>query len=223
MTINFLDPILSKLFYLLQTRGWISMDAGSMESIGRRAGCDFFHGVSKGCFLHNSWDFVIKIPYYGFHATKDYCAEEEISYLEIKEKYPLCSDLFAETEYLCTCGEIPVYAQRKVFQSVDEILWDRHYDWFINELRKYSADLSSSSAEFGRDYDNIIGSRLSALFCAAVVRSYGYKAFKALCKWITDTDQNDPHSSNVGFTKDLFPIIFDFSGWYDNDNSGSTF
>ena len=224
MTINLLDPILTKLFHLLQTCGWISMDTDSMEAIGNRAGCAFFHGVSKGCFMHNSWDFVIKIPYYGFNASKDYCAEEEIAYLEIKEKYPLCSGMFAETEYLCTCGEIPVYAQRKIFQSVDELLWNHHYDWFIKDLRKYSADLSSSSKDFARDYDKVIGSRISSLFCAAIVRAYGYKAFKTLCKWIVDTDQNDLHASNIGFTEDLYPIIFDFSGWYDNDDSsGSSF
>lgn len=216
MKVNLSDPILSRLLYLLETCGWIDMDAWDMEAIAKRAGCYFFHGVSKGCFMHNSWDFVVKIPYYGCEASKDYCAEEEIAYLEIKEKYPLCAKLFAETEYLCKCGEIRVYVQKKVAKSADELAWDGGK--FFDTILDYCHDLDQWET-FKEDYFRVSSSRIGSAFCAAVIRAYGYRVFRSLCKWILDTDQNDLHGSNVGYTENNLPIIFDFSGWYENPSS----
>jgi hypothetical protein len=223
MKINKHDARFIRLLDLLTSCGWADMASDDMEAIANRANCDFFHGVSKGVFTCDDWDFVIKIPLYADEdASMNYCEEEYQAYCSICKNYPLCAPLFAPVAFVGWYGEIPVYAQDKIFRDLCECYWEKDTETWAENLRKETNQYicnratSDESREFYADYrTDVSASRLASEFYYLILKTCGMAVCKSLRKWITETKQNDLHSANVGITKDFKPIIFDFSGWYD--------
>lgn len=222
MKINKHDTRFIRLLDLLTDCGWADMASDDMEAIAERADCNFFHGVSKGVFTCDDWDFVVKIPLYADEdASMNYCEKEYQAYRSICKDYPLCAPLFAPINFLGWYGEIAVYAQDKIFRDLGDCYWERDTEEWIENLRResnqYISDLSSAERrEFYTDYrSGVSASRLASEFYYLILKTCGMAVCKNLMKWITETDQNDLHAGNVGITKDFKPVIFDFSGWYD--------
>jgi hypothetical protein len=222
MKINKHDTRFIRLLDLLTDRGWADMASDDMEAIANRADCIFFHGVSKGVFTCDNWDFVIKIPLYADEdASMNYCEKEYQAYCSICKDYPLCAPLFAPIKFLGWYGEIAVYAQDKIFRDLCDCHWHKDTEEWVENLRhesnQYMSYLSSAERrEFFTDYrSGVSASRLASEFYYLILKTCGMAVCKNLMKWITETGQNDLHAGNVGITKNFKPIIFDFSGWYD--------
>lgn len=207
MTINFGDAHLTRLLYLLANFGWREMDSEDMGALADRADCEFTYGASKGVFLHDDWDFVIKIPLYENDDTRDYCKMEFAAYNSILRDYPLCKDLFMEICYLGEYGEIPVYAQTKIQTIFCDYLWTCNQSQYDEVY-----DTRKSNFDFDIVCDKLSGSRLSNLFALLIFKTFGLAVLETFARWVNDTDQTDLHSANVGFYNNL-PCVFDFAGW----------
>ena len=207
MIINFEDSHLSRLLKLLETCGWREMDSGDMEAIADRADCEFTYGASKGVFMCDNWDFVVKIPLYENDDEHNYCEMEFAAYNQILRDYPLCKDLFVEVCYLGEYGEIPVYAQTKI-QSI--------FCEYLSFCDQKDYDEVYTTRRNRRDFDivckKLSGSRLSKLFTLLVFKTFGMAVLQTFAQWVNDTDQTDLHAANVGLLNNL-PCVFDFAGW----------
>lgn len=214
MNINFLDPTLHYLLSLLEECGWESMTSDDMEAIADRCDCNFFHGVSRGCFVYKDWDFVIKVPLYADEdISTDYCKVEVEAYQRICKEYPLCVPLFAEIRYLGEYGEMKIYAQEKISQSWLDFQ-DTH-EIEADTICGERLDYSRKNPIFQNSLYEIAGSRLSFDYYFLILKVLGKAVFDSFTKWALDTAQTDLHDSNVGLTADNTPKIFDYAGFDD--------
>lgn len=213
MKIDYSNPILSHLLDLIMCDCWKDMEWDDMEAIADRAGCKFNIGVSKCVFSHKSWDFVLKIPYYGEGASIDYCHKEFNDYEDICARYPQIAPLFAKVCYLGEFGEMPVYAQEKVPFIFSDWKWD---NTIKDEIlyRNYSHRMDED-AHFEYIANRLRYSRMCKEFGELIIETFGMLVFNQFAQWVFDTNQGDLHNSNVGLTKYNKPIVFDFSGWDD--------
>lgn len=221
MNINFLDPVLTRLLDLLTSCGWADMASDDMCAIAERANCDFANGASKGCFMHPSWDYVLKVPLYADEDIEEnYCQREYEAYQTILNNYPDCASLFAPIKFIGWYGEMAVYAQEKIYRTYEQCRWanvqtQKWRESLNNEA--YSFVHSSKTKDAKRidwEYHAIVTySRLSLPFFYFIFKTFGSAVCEALVKWIKETDQDDLHEANVGITADFKPIIFDYSGF----------
>lgn len=213
MKIDYSNPVLSHVLDLIMRDCWKDMEWDDMEAIADRAGCGFNIGASKCVFSHKSWDFVLKIPYYGEGASIDYCHKEFNDYEEICARYPQIAPLFAEVRYLGEFGEMPVYAQKKVPFIFGDWKWDntaKSETLYKNYFRRMCEDVN-----FDRLANRLHYSRMCKEFGELIIETFGMLVFNKFAQWIFDTNQGDLHNSNVGLTANNKPIVFDFSGWDD--------
>ena len=213
MNIDYSNPVLSRALDLIMRDCWKDMEWDDMEVIADRAGCECNIGASKCVFSHKSWDFVLKIPYYGEGASIDYCRKEFNDYKEICARYPQIAHLFAKVCYLGEFGEMPVYAQEKVPFVFSNWAWNNTEE--TETLYQNYSDRMRKDEDFDDFAKRLRHSRMCKEFGELIIETFGMLIFNQFAKWIFDTKQGDLHNSNVGLTANNKPIVFDFSGWDD--------
>ena len=214
MYLDYSNPYFKKALDLIMRDCWRDMEEDDFEAIADRCDCEWHNGASKFVLTHKSWDFVLKIPFYGDGATINYCAKELQDYQEICEKYPMIAPLFAKIEFLDVYGEMPVYAQEKVNTIFSDWLGDISCEDYYG-LRDKTYDRIRADEEFAIVCNNARRARLNKMFCELIAETFGLIVLKLFAKWIMESNQGDLHNSNVGFTANEKPIVFDYSGFYD--------
>lgn len=184
-------------------------------------------GASKGVFLIDGCDKVIKVPYDGywessydedegydedfvsFHSANghnkyfeddsvwDYCENE-------LEKYKLAvslgfAEFFPETTFYGYVNDRPIYLQERVKTFYDRE--DREPSAHAKELYKSNGDKFKVA---------------NATWVQLLIDRFGLDKVNAFMDFIKEYDMDgDLHTGNIGFKYDGTPCILDFSGYRD--------
>lgn len=167
-----------------------------------------YHGETKTVFLHDGWDFVIKVPNYAHYPNRNYCQLEAENYN--KARSYRVERVLLETALLCTLRNgIQLYVQPRYTIDNSDFMDVRRN---VNRLRKkcnaYRKPIVSRVVE--KMYD---GYRVDNLWLSRVIQLYGKKFMRSLERWTQDNRIGDLHNANVGWINNK-PIILDYSGYF---------
>lgn len=178
---------------------------------------DFRFGTTKAVIDTNK-NFVIKIPFLEIGdvsvLNKNYIEEEIELYEGIKDECSWIAELFAPNVFLCKIRNHPIYIQEKCiplmeFYNKNE---GRYFDAEENFSKIY--DVLNSTRYYPEDE-----SLISPLFLYEILCEYGESGLKDFCHILETFCISDLIDSNVGFTAEGKPILFDYGGVEDTYNS----
>ena len=166
------------------------------------------NGETKTVFLHDGWDFVIKVPNYYSYARHNYCQLEADNYK--KACAYRVERVLLETALLCTLKNgIQLYVQpRYTIDNNDYMDSPIHRHRLQKKCNTYRKPIVSKVA--GEMYD---GFRLNNLWLSRVIQLYGKRFMRSLEKWTQENRIGDLHDCNVGWVNNK-PIILDYSGYF---------
>ena len=84
-------------------------------------------------------------------------------------------------------------------------------DDFIDELWEEFDDIFEEHLD-----EELHEEELPDEWCLAFVEKYGENELDKLFNFLEEKGINDLHAMNVGYTEDNSPIIFDYSGFFEN-------
>lgn len=172
------------------------------------AAFQYAYGESRFAVWHKDWDFVLKIPRYGY-ATIDFCQREVDNYREAFAYGVERICLPIEHVYTTPSG-IRIYKQKRydfcTSDGLDSKINYRHY------LRKRNVprDEKITAVVIGGCHQ---GYRINAYWIARMVQLYGKKFAKSFEQWTRDCRINDLHDFNTGWL-DNKPILLDYAGFF---------
>lgn len=174
-------------------------------------------GATKGILFFKDLDVVIKIPFigeescyeddviefYGADGDWDYCRLEANLYNCAKEKK--IEIFFAETKYITTIQDYPIYTQ-----PIVQIFYNSNIHKSFDESNKDYIKIKDSLVKTSRIIADNYGLESEWLFIA--FKKYGFYMLKKFLTFLKDYDINDLHSGNIGYKNNL-PILLDYSGY----------
>lgn len=165
-------------------------------------------GETKTVFLHDEWDFVIKVPNYYSYARHNYCQLEADNYK--KACAYRVERVLLETALLCTLKNgIQLYVQPRYTIDNNDYMDSRiRRKRLERKCNTYRKPIVSHVA--GEMYD---GYRLDNLWLSRVIQLYGKRFMRSLEKWTQANRIGDLHNCNVGWVNNK-PIILDYSGYF---------
>lgn len=170
------------------------------------------YGATKICFYFKGIDYVFKIPFnineFGDYFNDDYCMLEEDNY-NYSKGYDKISNIFVKTEFIGFLDEeesCPVYIQPLVPVTGYRAKWD--YLTF---------NTSSQRRKAMKIRDELGDNDLPIDFLASCVRKYGENTAKQLYEFLMNFEINDITWYNCGCTDQGKPVIFDYSGYKEED------
>lgn len=164
----------------------------------------FCFGATRGVFVpQGPADFVMKFDFDGLESS--YCEYEAEVYTEAKDKG--LEKYFANIKPFCCIGNTWVYIQDYVIyddgRDCDVDLWDEKN---LKTLDKINTKMGKTPGV----------EELPDEWCLAFVEKYGENELDKLFNFLEEKGINDLHAMNVGYTEDNNPIIFDYSGFFEN-------
>lgn len=166
------------------------------------------NGETKTVFLHEDWDFVIKVPNYYHYANHNYCQLEADNYK--KACAYRVERVLLETALLCTLKNgIQLYVQPRY--TIDN---NDYIDDAVNRCRLQKKCNAHRKPIVSKVADGMYdGFRLNNLWLARTIQLYGKKFMRSLEKWTMENRIGDLHDCNVGWMNNK-PIILDYSGYF---------
>lgn len=177
------------------------------EELSLEIDCDdWASGASKMVFFYDEFpDLVIKIPLHGDYHDDYYCyaqfAEHEWDYCESESAiYNFAVDagletFFAETEYVGTVGDIPIYCSARCSTRIGR------YNFKDNNSEDKASALS----------DGTIGS----WYLAVMIDQQGEEKVRNLLDFIDRYELDDFHPGNIGVNSEGTMVLIDYSGYND--------
>lgn len=167
-------------------------------------------GESRYAVWVEQWDFVIKIPRYGY-AEKNYCALEVHNYERAKaygvERICLPIEKHCETN-----SGISLYKQtRYSLSTYDAFSRNVRYDKYLN--KRNSPIASRGTMAYRVQQGCYEGYRLDERWIGRVLQLYGKKFCRSFEKWTQECEINDLHNSNTGWLNNK-PILLDYAGYH---------
>lgn len=163
----------------------------------------FQYGATKGVFIPKDLtDYVVKFDFDELESS--YCFHEFDTYNTAKEQN--LDRYFAETRLLGSFQNNFLYAQEYVRYSCEDLLIDTETIVSENFIQHISEKMQDTPCTCS----------LPMEWCAKFIDLYGEKELDRLFKFLEDRGVNDLHSGNVGYLSDKRPIIFDYSGYYED-------
>ena len=178
-------------------------------------------GATKMCFIpkDDEKQYVIKVPfnadvewnceeeeYFSFYNAVypldhergwDYC-KSEVQYFELAAQAGL-DDFFAETMYLATRADYPIYIQERcVFEQ--------------EKPKKEYYDLAEKLAQEDRRYYY-----MTQRFVAYLLTMYSARQIEDLLSFLSNEDIGDLNESNCGFAVEFGyrPVLTDYAGYWE--------
>lgn len=164
----------------------------------------FYFGATRGVLVpQGPADFVMKFDFDGLESN--YCAYEAEVYGEAEERG--LEKYFAKIKPFCNIGNTWVYIQ-------DYVAYDdgRNCDVDLYD-EKNRTTLDKINTKMGKTPGI---EELPEEWCLAFVKKYGENELDKLFKFLEEKGINDLHAMNVGYTEDDSPVIFDYSGFFEN-------
>lgn len=194
--------------------------ANCSDTLGHKDGYSFitrknicqvcYEGATKVVFLHNNWDFVIKVPKYYHYRKNNYC-QLEVEHYQSAVQFRV-EKVLLETKVLTTLpNDITLYVQ-PCFQ-IDHSSFsrdNRKRATLIKRLNNNDYTTPTREKALQGMYDSY---RIDSLWFCRLVQLYGKKFARSLEKWSQINEVGDLHSSNVGWYNNK-PIILDYAGYY---------
>jgi len=174
-------------------------------------GYEYACGETRICVWRKDWDFVIKIPRYGYTDT-DYCQLEAKNYAKAVE-YKV-ERVCLPIEYVTTSESgIAIYRQPRYTMSTrDSFNRENHYQTY---LKKRGIQTVNSKGMVSRILDNCYcGYRIDETWMARVMQLYGKKFCRSFERWTQECHVNDLHNCNTGWLNNR-PILLDYAGYHD--------
>lgn len=164
----------------------------------------FCFGATRGVFVpQDSADFVMKFDFDGLELS--YCKYEAEVYTEAKDRR--LEKYFAEIKPFCCIGNTWVYIQNYVtYDDGRDCNVDLYDEKNLKTLDKINTKMGKTPGV----------EELPDEWCLAFVEKYGEDELDKLFNFLEEKGINDLHAMNVGYTEDNSPIIFDYSGFFEN-------
>lgn len=166
-------------------------------------------GVTKTVFLHDNWDFVIKVSNYHRYPSRNYCELEKQHYQSAKQFR--VERVLLETEVLTQLSNgITLYVQPRYDEN------NSSYSWDIQKRRRLEKKLNNQarSCPTGKAHGGMYEAyRIDRTWFCRVVQLYGKKFARALEAWSHANKIGDLHGSNIGWYQNR-PVILDYAGYY---------
>lgn len=156
------------------------------------------HGVTKAVFIFNDADYVIKVP---LNNRVDCKREYEVYSISVEKGL---SKYFPETDYLGQYKGLPMYIQRKIGTTWEDVPY-AEYEKIESELSQEEKELAETKyeCEFEGEYT----------FSAFFIHKNGEEELDKLLWFLDDESVNDLHEGNIGLSMAGEPILCDFSGY----------
>lgn len=200
------------LEYLIDAFENVSPDDEEIEDVINNlpAAFESASGESRYAVWTKNWDFVIKIPRYGY-AEEDYCALEVHNY-ERAKVYGVERICLPIEKYFETSSGISLYKQtRYSFSTSDAFSREKRYQKYLNKRNSPVALNGSMAYRVQREcYE---GWRIDERWIGRVLQLYGKKFCRSLEKWTHENKINDLHNSNTGWLNNK-PILLDYAGYH---------
>lgn len=190
---------------------------------------EVFHGITKMVVVPNKGNFVVKIPFNGYHCEEESYIEDEDRYEYVncfrpylnandEDGWDYCrdelnkyraavkagfGDIIAEVGFVGYYSDCPIYWQEKVIPY--EVGHSRFHP---------SADSLSKSHNVKFRYKSCTED-----WRAMVIETYGIDYWESFVDWVDETGLEileDMHTGNFGYRMDGRPVLFDISGWRDD-------
>lgn len=166
-------------------------------------------GETKTVFLHDDWDFVIKIPNYYSYPNTNYC-DLEVQHYKNACEYRV-EKLLLETAPLITLSNgITLYFQPRYQLNTYHFLSDSKTSKKLRAKLNNTSELCPTTKARRKMYDSY---RISSYWFARVVQLYGKKFARSLETWTQKNQIGDLHNCNTGWYNNK-PIILDYAGYY---------
>lgn len=168
------------------------------------------NGESRYAVWADGWDFVIKIPRYGY-VDEDYCAFEVHNY-ERAKFYGVERICLPIEECFRTSSGITLYKQKRYsFSTSDAFSREKQYQRY---LRKRNTPVAIHGTMGYRIQQGCYeGYRIDERWLGRVLQLYGKKFCRSFEKWTHECEINDLHNCNTGWLNNK-PILLDYAGFH---------
>lgn len=168
-------------------------------------------GETRYAIWHSSWDFVIKIPRYGY-ASEDYCQIEVDNY-ECAKKWRVEKICLPIEVYKSNIFGLTLYKQARYTNSTGESYQRRI--GYKKYLEKRNINKIVDTGLPSRISDCCYGHRgIDSYWTARVLQLYGKKFCRSFEAWTMECRINDLHNQNTGWLNNK-PILLDYAGYHE--------
>ena len=171
--------------------------------------CHHDYGETRHVIWADGWDFVLKIPRYGYTSC-DYC-EIEMEHYESAKVFgveQICLPI--ELVYTTDTG-IKIYKQPRYTFDTRAGRENGHKEYLIRRNIPVRTPNRMLNKIKSATYD---GHRIDDYWMARVLQLYGKKFCRSFEKWVSANYINDLHAHNTGWL-DKKPILLDYAGYHE--------
>jgi hypothetical protein len=185
-------------------------DDNAIEEVVDDLPVDFHsaYGETRWAIWCDGWDFVIKIPRYGY-ASQDYCQVEMHNY-ERACAYGIervCLPL--EVVFTNVYG-LTFYKQTRYSMSTAD---GNRKDYRKYLIKRHIEDIAGKKlVNVARE--SCYKARLDRYWTSRVIQLYGKKFMRSFESWTQECKINDLHNGNTGWLNHK-PILLDYAGYHD--------
>lgn len=180
-------------------------------------------GASKLVIIPDAQNFVIKIPFEGYHPEAEW-DDEECEYYECDFEHFYGADTDNEWDYCeveATRYELSkTYGVEECFAKCQKVAEIDGYPIYMQEKAEmYNClDTSKHTEEDKKSVSKICSENcyncFNADWLSDVFNYFGEKIFYVFMQFLSDFNVNDLHSGNIGYINGR-PVLIDYSGWGD--------
>ena len=168
-------------------------------------------GETRYAIWCDNWDFVIKIPRYGY-CSLDYCEIEMRNY-ETAKQYGVERICLPIEEYNTNVHGLTLYKQtRYSLSTCDAFSYKHNYERYLAKRNLPATGRNSLTRKITDGaYD---GCRINEKWMARVLQLYGKKFCRSFEAWTNECRINDLHNNNTGWLNNK-PILLDYAGFFE--------
>ena len=197
--------------------------------------CKFSHGCTKGVFIFDDLDVVVKFPYSGsleYKSGYSWDDDNGSHYSSSEEVFTRFESAGEESEDWNYCEREAALYQKAKTAGLEEFFCPSEKLYEVNGYPVYiqkkatSIGGSSNAKVPVTEEDNALyrkieeymdtrdSMKMSYNFIFNLVKSYSFEKFKEFYSFCKEEGINDLHSDNYGYCGEK-PVLVDYSGYYE--------